>query len=190
MKKIQQGFTLIELMIVVAIIGILAAVAIPAYQDYIVKAKLTKVTSTLDPIKTALAMYYQEQGSFPAASESITGTGTPVTGSVWTSLGFSSNPSIPPEVSTLSYHGSTTTFGLILELANIKAGSINGQLVAVSPTSGITPISKVAMSSVAGIPDGGSALQWFYSCKKMGTTPVDNVLTRYFNNSGVSLVCA
>ncbi len=55
MKKVQQGFTLIELMIVVAIIGILAAVALPAYQDYTVRAKVTEGLSLADSAKTAVA---------------------------------------------------------------------------------------------------------------------------------------
>jgi len=55
MKKAQQGFTLIELMIVVAIIGILAAVAIPAYQDYTVRARVTEGLSMADAAKTAVA---------------------------------------------------------------------------------------------------------------------------------------
>jgi type IV pilus assembly protein PilA len=55
MKKVQQGFTLIELMIVVAIIGILAAVAIPAYQDYTIKSKATEASSLIAAAKQAVA---------------------------------------------------------------------------------------------------------------------------------------
>jgi type IV pilus assembly protein PilA len=62
MKKVQQGFTLIELMIVVAIIGILAAVAIPAYQDYTIKAKIGNALSAVDSVKTAVALCAQEAG--------------------------------------------------------------------------------------------------------------------------------
>jgi type IV pilus assembly protein PilA len=60
MKKIQQGFTLIELMIVVAIIGILAAIAIPAYQDYTIKAKVSEGPSLASPVFTAMGVACSE----------------------------------------------------------------------------------------------------------------------------------
>jgi type IV pilus assembly protein PilA len=61
-KKVQQGFTLIELMIVVAIIGILAAIAIPAYQDYTIRAKVTEGLSVADSAKTSVAEGFQSNG--------------------------------------------------------------------------------------------------------------------------------
>jgi type IV pilus assembly protein PilA len=66
MTKVQQGFTLIELMIVVAIIGILAAIAIPAYQDYTVRSKVTELINAAGVCKTSVAEYYQSLGKMPA----------------------------------------------------------------------------------------------------------------------------
>ena len=65
MKKVQQGFTLIELMIVVAIIGILAAVAIPSYQDYTKRAHVSEGMALAGAAKTGVAEYYSSEGTYP-----------------------------------------------------------------------------------------------------------------------------
>lgn len=68
MQKVQQGFTLIELMIVVAIIGILAAIAIPAYQDYTIRSQVSEGLSLSAGSKTAVAEFYTNRGVFPASN--------------------------------------------------------------------------------------------------------------------------
>jgi type IV pilus assembly protein PilA len=65
MKSVQKGFTLIELMIVVAIIGILAAIAIPAYQNYTIRAQVTEGLNLADGWKTSISEYYAQYGAFP-----------------------------------------------------------------------------------------------------------------------------
>ena len=73
MKRIQQGFTLIELMIVVAIIGILAAVALPAYQDYTTRAKISEVIVMASPAKLAVAETTSSLGVLASVTASNTG---------------------------------------------------------------------------------------------------------------------
>lgn len=71
MSKLNKGFTLIELMIVVAIIAILAAIALPAYQDYTIRAQVGEGPITAAALKTAVAEYYADRGSFPTSNATV-----------------------------------------------------------------------------------------------------------------------
>lgn len=90
MKQVQQGFTLIELMIVVAIIGILAAVAIPAYQDYTIRSQVSEGLSLAKEVQTAVGEFRADRGRLPSTHQSA---GLPlassIAGSYVTSIGHS-----------------------------------------------------------------------------------------------------
>jgi type IV pilus assembly protein PilA len=109
-QKKQQGFTLIELMIVIAIVGILAAIALPAYQDYTVRAKVSEAMVNLAEAKTTIAEYYSANNSFPPSAASA---------------GINSNPDTDIVASVL-YSSTFGTSGLPSIGALVKSEIIPG----------------------------------------------------------------
>jgi len=112
MKKVQQGFTLIELMIVVAIIGILAAIAIPQYQDYTVRTRVSEAAVLADGSKTAVAEFYNTNSRWPASNPSAgLATATSISGQYVTSVTVGAGGTITAALSAAS--GTTGNFVLV-----------------------------------------------------------------------------
>jgi len=124
MKVIQKGFTLIELMIVVAIIGILAAIALPAYQDYTIRSQVSEGPVLAEGIKVAIVDYYANNGSWPATMSTIGFTNV-VSGSYVKDISQASG------IITVTYGGTGTKANSKLSGATLKisaAANANGDI--------------------------------------------------------------
>jgi type IV pilus assembly protein PilA len=108
-KKMQQGFTLIELMIVVAIIGILAAIAIPAYQDYTIRAKITEGLNLADSAKTAVAESFQSGGLSGLTAAATSWNGGFVATKYVTTIAMADGTTADPGAITITYNASNIT---------------------------------------------------------------------------------
>lgn len=143
-QRAQQGFTLIELMIVIAIVGILAAIALPAYQDYTVRAKMSEPLAALSEAKTTLSEYYVTNNAFPP-NTTIGGVNTDPDKSIVASLKYATAASDEAIVTaTLQDNiipgGSGTVYGFSLSSITKSDGSVQWTCKRTSPAGGASAI--------------------------------------------------
>ena len=121
MMKMQEGFTLIELMIVVAIIGLLAAIAVPSYQDYTTRAQVSEAFSLNAAFKQGLAEFYSDRGEWPT---SLTNIGTTTSGKYVGSIEVSSG-------------GSNVTVTATMKSAGVSSNVTDSTFLLVSTDAGL-----------------------------------------------------
>jgi type IV pilus assembly protein PilA len=146
-QQVQRGFTLIELMIVVAIIGILASISIPQYQDYVVRSKLSATVAGVASLQTAVSEMYQTDGTFPD-STALGSAGIGITAPKGTSVAVGANGVITITLSTVLGSGFTNASALILTpTAAAVSGNAASAIKWTASHSNIT--SKVGLNWIA-----------------------------------------
>ena len=133
MNKAQQGFTLIELMIVVAIIGILASLAMPAYQTYSIRAQIAEGYHMLGPIKNAVAEYDMDNGNFPADN-----TAAALNAPAGYTSNFVASISVAGPVISITY-GNEANAEISGQTATLTASRSNGSYSWSCGTGGVIP---------------------------------------------------